>query len=331
MVGGLTRSAVVVAVMAGLVSCSGGDSSTSPPPDTTPAAISVVSGDAQSGETGSPLGQQLVVRVANAGGNSLLGVTVAWAVEGGGGDLASSTSTTNSQGQASNAYTLGDSEGTNTVRASVQGTALSATFTATAVAPEEPDTVATAIEIVKGNNQSAVVGEALDSVLLVVVRNAAGDSLPAKLTSWAVTAGGGQLPFGDEVLTNGAGEAGNFYVVGPNPGANTVEVTVTGNPTVKTSFSATATAPPATASVNVTDNQFVPDEVQIATGGKVTWTWAGSNDHNVIWVSGGFADSGTQSSGSHEVIFGASGSYDYYCSIHGSPSSGMRGKVEVKD
>jgi plastocyanin len=165
----------------------------------------------------------------------------------------------------------------------------------------------------------------------VVVRNAAGDSLPAKLTSWAVTAGGGQLPFGAEVLTNAAGEAGNIYVVGPNPGANTVEVTVTGNPTVKTSFSATATAPPATASVNVTDNQFVPDEVQIATGGKVTWTWAGSNDHNVIWVSGGFANSGTQSSGSHEVIFGASGSYDYYCSIHGSPSSGMRGKVEVKD
>ena len=182
----------------------------------------------------------------------------------------------------------------------------------------------------EGNNQSAVVGEALDSLLVVVVRNAAGDPLAAKNTSWAVTAGGGQL-LQSEVSTNLAGEAGNIYEVGANPGANTVEVTVTGNPTVKTSFTATATAAPATAGVNVTDNQFVPDAVQIATGGKVTWTWAGSNDHNLIWVSGGFANAGTKSSGTHEVIFGASGSYDYYCSIHGSPNSGMHGKVEVKD
>jgi plastocyanin len=317
-----------------LAACSSGDSGTNPgpggQPDTTPASITVVGGDNQSGEAGTALEQQFAVRVANAAGGSLSGVTVSWTVAAGGGSLGGSTSTTNSQGQATNAYILGASAGTNTIRATVQGTSLSTTFTATATEPPPPpDTVATTIEIVSGDSQSAVVGESLDSALVVVVKNAAGQPLASKRTTWTVLAGGGTL-LQAETTTNIEGTAANFYEVGSTPGTNTIEVTVAGNPDVKTTFTATATAAPSTAAVTVNDNEFDPDEVKVAVGGTVTWTWAGNANHNVIWTSGGFDDSATQNSGTYAITFGSSGTFEYYCSIHGAPGSGMHGKVEVE-
>jgi plastocyanin len=113
-------------------------------------------------------------------------------------------------------------------------------------------------------------------------------------------------------------------------GAESIEVVVTGNPNVTTVFTANATAPPATAEVSVQDNFFDEDNVVIAAGGTVTWTWAGSNQHNVTWVSDGLPDSPTQVAGTHSVTFNTPGTYVYYCSIHGSSTSGMRGTIVVK-
>ena len=318
-----------------LAACSGGDTGTNPPtgggPDTTPASITVAAGNNQTGEAGSQLPQQLAARVANSGGSPLSGITVTWSVEAGDGSLGASTSATNAQGQAVNAYTLGSDAGANTVRAAVQGTNLSTTFTATATQPPPPpDTIAAGIEITGGNGQSAEVGEALDSALTVVVKNAAGEPLSGKLTGWSVTSGDGTL-LQTETSTNIEGVAANFYQVGSSVGTDSIEVVVTGNPEVKAVFTANATAAPSTAAVTVRDNAFDPDEVVVAVGGTVTWTWAGSSQHNVTWVSGGLPNSATQTSGTHSVTFTSPGTYDYYCSIHGSANSGMRGKVEVKD
>jgi plastocyanin len=86
-----------------------------------------------------------------------------------------------------------------------------------------------------------------------------------------------------------------------------------------------------TTSVSVQDSNFNPSAIQVSPGATVTWTWAGSLDHNVIWVSGGLANSTTKASGTHQVTMPTTpGELVYYCSLHGSPNGGMRGTVRVQ-
>jgi hypothetical protein len=95
----------------------GGDS-TGPPP---PTAISGVSGDGQIAVVGRALPAPFVVRVTDAQGTAVSGVTVTWAVTAGGGSLSATSTQTDSQGQASVTLTLGLTVGTNTVTASSPG------------------------------------------------------------------------------------------------------------------------------------------------------------------------------------------------------------------
>ena len=305
-----------------LAGCAGSEGTS---PDDTPASISIVSGNNQTGEVDSPLDAGLVAVVKNAGGDGLSGRTVQWTVIAGGGTLGAPSSTTSASGQASNTYTLGSNVGTNTVRAAVQGTSLSTDFNATANAA--PDLVPASIAVVSGNNQSAPVSTALAQSLVVVVKNAGGGVLSNVAVDWSVTAGGGSL--GSAVSTTaGNGEASNTFTVDDTEGSSTIEAAVQSDATLTTQFTATATAV-ADAAVSVNDNQFDPNAVNVGLNSKVTWTWAGANQHNVTFVDGALSSSGTQSSGTHEVTFTQSGSFTYYCTIHGSPDGGMRGSVTV--
>lgn len=92
-----------------------------------------------------------------------------------------------------------------------------------------------------------------------------------------------------------------------------------------------STSPSAQNTVAVQDNVFVPASITIDAGQSVTWQWGGSNQHNVTWVvTSGAGNSATQSSGSYTRTFDAPGSYDYYCSIHGAPGSGMHATIVVQ-
>lgn len=103
--------------------------------DNTPATITIVSGNNQSATVGQGLANPLVVRVANASNQSLSGVAVGWSVTQGGGSLASSQNQTNTQGQASNTYTVGSNPGAQQITAVVQSnSALNVLFGATATA-----------------------------------------------------------------------------------------------------------------------------------------------------------------------------------------------------
>ncbi len=84
--------------------------------------------------------------------------------------------------------------------------------------------------------------------------------------------------------------------------------------------------PVATNNVSVADNSFTPQVITLTPGATVTWTWAGSNDHNVTFDDG-VDDSVTQDSGSHTRTFGAAGTFLYHCTIHGA--SIMAGEVNV--
>lgn len=89
--------------------------------------------------------------------------------------------------------------------------------------------------------------------------------------------------------------------------------------------------PVPTTSVTVQDNVFSPAAISVARGASVTFTWNGSQLHNVTWVSGGLANSPTQTSGTHQVTMpSTTGELVYFCTIHGSASGGMRGTVQVQ-
>jgi adhesin/invasin len=296
-----------------------------PPADNTPAALVLISGDNQSATVGTPLPDSLVVEVRNAEGTPLANMVIEWTVTAGGGTLGAATRTTNAAGRAANAYTVGSSDGTNTVTAAVQGNAaLFATSTATATS-----NTPASVEIVSGNSQSATVNTALAQPLVVRVENATGQGVAGVTVAWSVAAGGGTLGSAT-TTTNAQGQASNTYTVGGSAGTNTVEAAVQSNTSLNLEFTATATAAGGTAAVAVQDFSFNPFDAPVNAGGTVTWTWTGSANHNVTWVSGGFANSSTQSTGTHQVTFPSAGTFSYYCTLHGTPTTGMRGTVTVQ-
>jgi len=84
-------------------------------------------------------------------------------------------------------------------------------------------------------------------------------------------------------------------------------------------------------SVSVIDDRFSPNALTVNTGTTVTFSWMASGQHNVTWLAaGGPPPSATQSSGSYHRTFDTPGTYAYYCTIHGTPTSGMRGSIVVQ-
>ncbi len=89
--------------------------------------------------------------------------------------------------------------------------------------------------------------------------------------------------------------------------------------------------PVATTSVQVLDNNFNPGAILVSPGATVTWTWGGSDVHNVTWASGTLSNSETKSTGTHRVTMPTTaGELVYFCTLHGSASGGMRGTVRVQ-
>ena len=97
-----------------------------------PASMVKVSGDGQSGLVAAVLPESLVVRVLDGNGVGVPGVTVQWAIGIGGGSVSPSSVTSDNNGRAAVAWTLGTAAGPNQVTAT--GAGLTATYTATGVA-----------------------------------------------------------------------------------------------------------------------------------------------------------------------------------------------------
>lgn len=123
------RGLVALALPCVFAAC---DAGTDPNPQ--PAAVQIVSGDAQFTLSQDPLPEPLVVRVVDADGAPVPGVDVTWATAQG--QFASSQSTTDAEGRAEGSWTLAPpgttalTYGDKSATASVAGGSASATFTA---------------------------------------------------------------------------------------------------------------------------------------------------------------------------------------------------------
>ncbi len=85
-----------------------------------------------------------------------------------------------------------------------------------------------------------------------------------------------------------------------------------------------AAVAPGHAEVSVVDNAFRPRTLAVGRGHAVTWRWLGRRRHDV-WFEDGPARCRARLSGRCTRRFARVGSYDYFCTLHGS----MTGRVRV--
>ena len=99
------------------------------------ASLQVTQGDGQSGLVGSPVSTPPAVSVVDSHGNAISGISVSFAVTGGGGTVTGSPTTTDASGRATlGGWTLGPNPGSNSLQASAAG-APPVTVTATGSTP----------------------------------------------------------------------------------------------------------------------------------------------------------------------------------------------------
>ena len=87
------------------------------------------------------------------------------------------------------------------------------------------------------------------------------------------------------------------------------------------------------APVQAIDNTFRPETLTVAAGTEVVWTNDGRNEHNVLSVDDD-AEWGAQVTDFepgdvYRHRFTEPGTYEYYCSLHGTKTKGMVGSVVV--
>ena len=199
-----------------------------PPP--IPTALSIVSGENQTGLTGEVLADPFVVEVRDQYDDPMEGVTVTFAISAGGGSLRPEMDMTNANGQAASTLTLGMDASTNTVTASVEGISQMQVFRAEASLPPP---IPTTLSIVSGDNQNGLTGEVLANPFVVEVHDQYDDPMEGITVTFAINAGGGSLSV-TTARTNADGQAESTLTLGANPGTNTVTVSVTGSQETRT-------------------------------------------------------------------------------------------------
>lgn len=243
------RSILLVAFAATLLTaCGGGGEAggtpTSPgtpsggnPPGGTPStpapATNLVAGGATtvSGVVGTTV--PVAVRATNAAGAGVAGVSVSFAVTGGG-SVAAASVTTGADGTAATTWTLGTTAGAQSVAVSAASLP-SVTFSATA-APA----AAASLAVSTGGGQTARVGEAVPVTPTVLIKDAYGNAVANVPVSFAVASGGGTV-VGGSATTNAQGTAAvTSWTLGTRPGLHSL--TVSSGTLTPLTIAATATA-----------------------------------------------------------------------------------------
>ncbi len=280
-------------------------------------SVAAVSGSGQRVMTGVAFHDPLVVKVTNAQGAGVSGVSVAWAVTGGGGSVSAGATATNSSGEASVTLTAGAMVADNTVTATADGLSGSpVTFTAAGV-------MASAIAQVSGSGQSARTSQPLAGEFVVSVTAADNDVVPGATVEWAVTGGAGSLSAAS-TTTDAQGRTSVRLTLGSAAGNNAASATIAPMPSLTTGFSADGSAP-VSVTVNMANIAFVApgggDVVTIMLGDTVIWVNQDAVQHTATSTNtpaGGtsFA-SGTFSQGaSFRYTPDVRGDWVYFCEVH---------------
>lgn len=202
----------------------------------TPSALLRLSGNDQSAVVGRALGSPVTVKVQDAAGNPLQGVSVTWSVTTGGGSVDPPASVTEADGMATAAWTLGQTLGRQTLTASSAGLT-PVVFAATGVAPGPP----ASMTITTQPSAAAASGQAFAVQPAVEVRDAGQNLVDAVDVSVAIESGGGTLAGATPIQTRkGVGTFSGLSITGA-PGPRTLRFTAGASSAVSTTISVTTT------------------------------------------------------------------------------------------
>ena len=186
----------------------------------TPTTLLKISGDTQNGAAGAVLTNPFVVEVRDDNGFALEEVLVTFTVTTGGGTLNTISTMTDANGRAESMLTLGRQPGQNTVTVTV---AKLEPVTFIAIGEAIPQTLTKS----SGDEQRGLAGAQLVAPFVVEVRDQNDSAFPGAVVTFAVTAGDGTLST-TRTMTDANGRAESTLTLGPNPGTNTVSVSVAG-------------------------------------------------------------------------------------------------------
>lgn len=325
------RSVSFALLSLGLLSCGGGDSPQGPGnPAVAIARAPSANGDGQSGTVGQALASPVRV-IVTRDGTPEAGSAVTWSAAGGGA-IAPASATTDAAGIAAGTWTLGHTPGSQTATAALSGASGSpVSFNASAAAG-----AAASMGAAGGGGQTGSVGSALATPLEVRVVDQFGNGVSGVTVDWAVTSGGGSVA-PTTAVTNASGLAAATQTLPSTAGAATVTATATG--LSPATFTNTAVASTGTATVHLVNSQFQPSTLTVAAGTAVTFEWSdGITQHTIFPASPATIPSDQAPAAAphtYTVSFTASGTYRYYCSIHGGPGTGgiptgMAGAIVVQ-
>ncbi|MCA2982719.1 Ig-like domain-containing protein [Gemmatimonas sp.] len=199
------------------------------------ATMSILAGNNQSATVGRTLPVDPSVRITDALGNPIAGQEVVFEVIDGGGSAVARRPVTDANGTATvGAWTLGETPGTNTLRATATGlTVQPVVFTALATAGAPAS-----LTISAGNNQTATAGALLPVAPSVVVRDNRGNPVAGVTVTFTASTG---VLTGASAVSNAAGQATvGSWRLGNTAGVQTLTASIINVPTV--TFTATATA-----------------------------------------------------------------------------------------
>ncbi len=226
----------------------------------------IISGNNQTGKTGTTLPRVLVAQIIDAGGNPLPGTQVVWSVSNPNAlTLFDTVSTANSAGEVTTRVRLGNIAGT--FQVTVRAGALSATFTVTV------ESTATTLQKISGDGQTGVpVNTAFPAPLIVRVVDAQNAPVSGVTVSWSI-AGPGTLS-ASSTPTGADGRAQVTVTAGASAGTITVTASVAGLTPVSFTLQSVVPGPAITASsfrnyATGAPGSVAPGALVLLTGGGI--------------------------------------------------------------
>lgn len=193
-------------------------------------SLTIAQGNQQAAPAGRELPVPVMLRVRSTTGTPMKGIPVSFTVVAGGGAVEPATVLSDANGEARAKWTLGSASALQSLVGSVNGVE-PVTILANAILPTE-------LLIVQGNSQSARVGTALTTPIVVRVVGPNNVPIPGLTVGFQILAGSGSIA-PQSAITNNLGEVTVRWTLGAQPG--TQQAQVVGGPLLPISILATAT------------------------------------------------------------------------------------------
>ncbi len=185
--------------------------------------VNFAGGDLQTGVVGTVLADSLAVVVTDNFGNPIADHPVTWHALAGGGSVSPAVTTTDEQGRAATAWTLGAALGEQVAEATA-GAVGALQFSATATAGAAANI---AMGTPSGDGQSGDINTTLPLPLTVKVTDAGGNPVEGTLVTWTVVSGSADVTLG-AVTTDSLGISATELVLHDSVSTITVHATVDG-------------------------------------------------------------------------------------------------------